>query len=444
MAEADPAPPVPESHADPVFRLIRPEGRMAIPIHCDSSAADEIMPLPTGTAVRRGQCLASSWPAHCAAPLAPADGTVAGIGAARLTARSVVPAILFNATPTEIPETESHAGLEAARQMLKRIADIDPAAGIERLRQCGVWADRWGSPNLLGQLRASLEKPVSRLICSVLDESPEILLNQEAARVHPVELAAGVIALAELIGAEQTAIVIAAYADPAVWESLRYASAGSQLRLLSLEDHYPQANASLLIHETTGRHVRPSQLPTDEGVFVLDAMAAIAIGRCLLNDEPMLTAFVGLREKHRDVAHWLNVPIGMPWTRVLSELSISETNLEIRAGSPLREIEVTTDCVASGAKRTLTVSGRSTAVNPDPCIRCGWCVEGCPVRIQPAGLLEAAQQDDIYLAERYGLDACIECGICSYVCPSKLGILKAIRGLRADDHRNATKQVQKR
>jgi electron transport complex protein RnfC len=52
------------------------------------------------------------------------------------------------------------------------------------------------------------------------------------------------------------------------------------------------------------------------------------------------------------------------------------------------------------------------------------------VRIHPAGLLEAAQDNDPDLAESYGLHACIECGICSYVCPSRLPLLPAIRELR--------------
>jgi electron transport complex protein RnfC len=59
-------------------------------------------------------------------------------------------------------------------------------------------------------------------------------------------------------------------------------------------------------------------------------------------------------------------------------------------------------------------------------------VEACPVRIHPAGLLEAAQDNDIAAAEWYGLQACVECGICSYVCPSRLPLLPAIRELRAD------------
>ena len=54
----------------------------------------------------------------------------------------------------------------------------------------------------------------------------------------------------------------------------------------------------------------------------------------------------------------------------------------------------------------------------EKCDGCGWCVENCPVRINPAALLEAAQDNDLDMAETYGLHACIECGICMSACPT--------------------------
>ena len=89
------------------------------------------------------------------------------------------------------------------------------------------------------------------------------------------------------------------------------------------------------------------------------------------------------------------------------------------------------DAIVSGlGELSIDAGAVSAPNNPDPCIRSGWCVENCPVRINPAALLEAAQDNDSAMAETYGLDACIECGICSYVCPSRLPLLKAIRDLR--------------
>jgi len=50
--------------------------------------------------------------------------------------------------------------------------------------------------------------------------------------------------------------------------------------------------------------------------------------------------------------------------------------------------------------------------------------------VQPANVLDAAQRDDLDVAQRAGVEACIECGICSYVCPSKLPLLQGLRSMR--------------
>ncbi|HEY1683386.1 MAG TPA: 4Fe-4S dicluster domain-containing protein, partial [Tepidisphaeraceae bacterium] len=102
----------------------------------------------------------------------------------------------------------------------------------------------------------------------------------------------------------------------------------------------------------------------------------------------------------------------------------------IRVSDPLRDVRVKGDLLIDGSEVAVHLMRPERPANPDPCIRCGWCVEGCPVRIQPAGLLESAQRRDAKLAEHFGLHACIECGICEYVCPSRLPLLDAIRSLR--------------
>ncbi len=86
--------------------------------------------------------------------------------------------------------------------------------------------------------------------------------------------------------------------------------------------------------------------------------------------------------------------------------------------------------VTAAGERVFHVTAPAIAANPDPCVRCGWCVEACPTRVHPAGLLDAAQRADPALAAKYGLAGCIECGICSYVCPTRLPLLTAIRDLR--------------
>ena len=94
-------------------------------------------------------------------------------------------------------------------------------------------------------------------------------------------------------------------------------------------------------------------------------------------------------------------------------------------------MRVSPDAVIDGVgELSIDAGPLSPVINPDACIRCGWCVEACPVGIHPAGLLESAQDNDVKAAQWYGLESCIGCGICSYVCPSRLPLLPAIRELR--------------
>lgn len=65
-----------------------------------------------------------------------------------------------------------------------------------------------------------------------------------------------------------------------------------------------------------------------------------------------------------------------------------------------------------------------------PCIRCGWCVEACPVSISPVMITLAAERDLFAIAEEHGASQCIECGNCSYVCPSKRPMVELIRYAR--------------
>jgi H+/Na+-translocating ferredoxin:NAD+ oxidoreductase subunit C len=145
----------------------------------------------------------------------------------------------------------------------------------------------------------------------------------------------------------------------------------------------------------------------------------------------MVRVPLAVYEQPHDRTHLFSAPVGATVGDVLAVLDLPSAHLDLRGGGPLREVRLTTECVIAGGELSVYACPREPDVNPDPCIRCGWCVEGCPVRIHPAGLLDAAQDDDLGLAYRYGLDACIECGVCSYVCPSHLPLLGGVRRLRA-------------
>ena len=62
-----------------------------------------------------------------------------------------------------------------------------------------------------------------------------------------------------------------------------------------------------------------------------------------------------------------------------------------------------------------------------PCLRCGRCVDACPLRLVPTKIALAARHGDWELARRYHILACVECGCCAYACPARLPLVQLIR-----------------
>jgi electron transport complex protein RnfC len=66
-----------------------------------------------------------------------------------------------------------------------------------------------------------------------------------------------------------------------------------------------------------------------------------------------------------------------------------------------------------------------------PCLRCGRCVEICPLRLRPAEIARFIEAGDLDGAEALHVRECMECGSCSYVCPSNRWLVQLFRIAKA-------------
>lgn len=301
---------------------------------------------------------------------------------------------------------------------------------IDRLPAWGLRADRRGSPNLKGQLHQLLTRPVDTVLCTLLDESPELPLNSALAHHYPAELLAGVGLMGDLTGAANRWIV-AEGGMPFRWlAQAREGAAQLKLRMIWVRNDYPQSDPTVLLYTLLNRRLRPNRLPTEQGVLLIDAATAIEIGRCALGGEPSGRVPMAFGDHAAGESRFALVPLGMTLREAMSASGLKVEGKVLRAGDLLRDMQIDGESEVSGSELVIHASLRDPAASPDSCIRCGWCVEGCPTRIQPAGLLEASQRRNPDLADHYGLESCIECGICTYVCPSHLPLLEGIRQLQ--------------
>ena len=282
---------------------------------------------------------------------------------------------------------------------------------------------RVNSPDLSAQLSAAAT--VTAVVCCALDTDPAAPLNAAVATASAADVVAGLLALAERVGGRPR-VILAADPDGPAWDPLR-AAVARPVRLLPLHGDYPQADPSLALFSLLRRRLPAGALPTAVNAVLIDAAAAADVVR---PDGPVNVA---VRDHFARRTHLLAVPAGTPLGDVLRFADVDPATAVLRAGDFLRDqLAAPDEPVTAAGERVFHASAAALPANPDPCVRCGWCVEACPTRVHPAGLLDAAQRADPALARRYGLAGCIECGICTYVCPTRLPLLASIRQLRAE------------
>ncbi len=407
----------------PPLRSVSPARSLHIPI----AAGCESAVLEAGTLVEAGTALWTAGPGQSTGH-APVSGRVGGVTRVKTLDGREVAAL-------QLDPSEKTGGLSID---LKWAHDLEPESSpaelvnrpglLERLRQAGVSARRGTSPDLIEQL--GFERKIDAILCNLLDPDPPLRLSAVLAHHAGAAIARGLALLAGALGARRV-IVMTELGAPGKWFlPLELAAKNKRFVLTQTPHRYPQADPSLIIHGALKKRLGPGESPAQIGVLLIDAAGAAAVGRQAGRIRPELSVPLAVRDVARDRSSYLLAPIGMSVGDVMAQLQLDADRHVIRAGDTLREHAVPGDAVIADGESCLHVLPRPAAVVPDPCIRCGWCAESCPTRVQPAGLLEAAQRDDVRLAVAYGINSCIGCGVCGHVCPSRLPLLAAIRSLK--------------
>lgn len=211
-----------------------------------------------------------------------------------------------------------------------------------------------------------------------------------------------------------------------------------------LPTRYPQGAERTLIRTITGRQVPSRGLPADVGVVVHNVGTAAALGRALLNGEPLMERIVTVAgDAVRDPGNYW-VAIGTPIGEVLREAGLQEELVrKVILGGPMMgmaasslEIPLLKGC---GGLLAFTEES-ATWEEPLPCLRCGRCIEVCPQGLAPVRLTRLVAAGMLEEAVTQGLLDCVECGACTFSCPSRRPLIQYLRQGKAELRRRSQPQ----
>ena len=335
---------------------------------------------------------------------------------------------LLKPSPAIIIEND---GLNSVDPSVKPVLDwenIPKESLLELLKGKGIVG--LGGAMFPTHVKLSSPKPVDALVVNGCECEPYLNADNRVMIEHPEKISKGIKIVQKVLEVKNVIIGVEENKPEAV-ENLKRVS----LTVASLKTKYPQGAEKMLVKKLLNRQVPEGGFPFDVGVVVLNVSTIFAIYQAIFEGLPLVERVItisgdGLKRKGNFL-----IKIGMPLEDIMnfcfdgSRKKLFE-EYQLKMGGPMMGISQAD--LASGVIKGTT---GFTILRKHPveiseereCIKCGRCVEVCPMELYPLYYAYYGKKGMWAEALKYNVENCIECGCCEYVCSSKIDLLSFIK-----------------
>ena len=270
---------------------------------------------------------------------------------------------------------------------------------------------------------------VDTIIVNAGECEPYITADDRLCREHPAEVISGIQVIMKILGLQSAHIGIEDNKPEAV-QALKATVGTSGVVVDVLPAKYPQGAEKQLIQAVTGRQVPSGGLPVAVGCAVFNAATCKAIHDAVYEGMPLIQRIVTVSGNILIEPKNLLVPIGTSYIDLMNACGNSEPPYKVLCGGPMMgtaQFDLAVPTIK--ACNAVTVLGKESRFNvEDPhCIRCGKCIDVCPMRLMPILMYKAQRTGDPEAMKAVHLMDCCECGCCAYNCPACVPLVLAFR-----------------
>ncbi len=418
----------PPHHKDAAQRAIRRLAfapRLVVPL-AQHVGRPSLPLVRVGQEVVRGEPIAAAdgWlsvPQH-----APASGVVEAIGLRPGAKGPWQQSIVIRVHPASTQQV-----LWAAPQ---DVDALDTAGLLEAVQASGMVGLGGGAFPSHAKMRVPQEYPVDTLVVNGCECEPYLTSDHRVMVEQPAELVRGIGLVRRVLGNPRVIVGVEDNKPDAVAAIIRHLPDDGSITVEAVPTKYPQGAGEMLIKTLTGREVPPDARSYQVGAYVQNVATLAGIGALLPRGEGFIERVVSVVGTAVARPGNYRVAIGTPLRFLLEQVGLTDPSIRVVFGGPMMG-----QAVASlEAPLTKSVAGvlvlrvrdleAVAARKTYPCIKCGECIESCPMGLNPSMLgMLAAKREYGQMAERYHLGACFECGTCSYVCPASIPLVQQFR-----------------
>jgi len=282
------------------------------------------------------------------------------------------------------------------------------------------------------------EKPIHTFILNGAECEPFLTADHRVMLEQSDKIVTGMQIVMKVLGVSKGYIGIEENKPDAIAMLTKACTGISGLEVVSLQTKYPQGAEKTLISVICGTDVPSGGLPMDVGVVVQNVGTVVAIADAVEQGIPLIervtTVTGGAVAEPKNVLF----RIGTTFAAAVTFCGgFSAEPAKVIMGGPMmgmaqRTLDVP---IIKGTSGILILSQSDVNIGPErPCIRCGRCVDACPMGLIPSMLSILAERGAYAVAKaEYDLLDCVECGSCVYVCPAKRNIVHYVKLSKAQN-----------
>jgi electron transport complex protein RnfC len=374
-----------------------------------------------GQRVRRGERIAEPGGFVSTALHAPVTGRVTAVELRLHPNGKMMRSVVIEADPYDSQRIDAAAPVDPASLSLDQVS--------ERVQQAGLVGLGGAAFPTHVKFKVPEGKRVRHVIVNGCECEPYLTCDHRLMVERPEATLRGTEILMAAVETERGTIGIEENKPDAI-AALR-AAAPPSIQVVPLRVKYPQGAEKLLIDAIFGERVPAGGLPLDLEMLVNNVGTTVALADLFDRGEPLVERVVTVTGPAVTRPRNLRVPLGTPLSAVIEHCGGLRSNVrQVVLGGPMmgmaqKSLDVP---ILKGSSGVLCLDRAAAApLREFPCIRCGRCVEACPIFLNPTRLAQLIRAERVEELEGHGLASCFECASCSFVCPSRIPLVQWMR-----------------
>ena len=308
----------------------------------------------------------------------------------------------------------------------KPLEELTPEEIVEIVHENGIVG--MGGAGFPANVKFKPAKPVDTILLNGCECEPYLTADHRVMLEFPDEVIFGLRAVVKAVGAEKGIICIEDNKPDAI-ELMEAKTAGLEnIEVITVRTKYPQGAEKMLIKRVMNRKVPSGGLPADVGVVVSNASTVKALADAIQKGMPLIERVVSVTgEKVKNPGNYI-VKIGTNAQDLIDYCGgLNSEDVLFKTGGPMmgfvqKDLNIP---IIKGSNGIIAIEPDETV--EQPCIKCGRCVDVCPMELNPLYFAKYADEENWMGVKEQSVMDCIECRCCEYICSSKIPLVTKIK-----------------